>query len=141
MIKKYGLDLLCVATHYSNRFENSDNYLDLTGDDEIKDYSMYLKNTTQQEIISQFCDKCLIISNNMDNNPPKIQWKNLHFVWKQFLSELNLPNMIYSNNLKTTLISLYNYNESSDSFSGIVSKYLPIESDFIQFWDNSQGNY
>jgi hypothetical protein len=138
IIKKYGLDLLCVATHYSNRFENSDNFLETNVDIEVYNYSLYLKNSTQQEIITRFCNKCLLVSNNSENNnSPKILWKNLHFVWKQFLSEYSLPNMIYSNNLKIALTNVYSYNESTDSFSGIVSKYLPVESDFIQFWDKT----
>ena len=142
IIKKYGLDLLCVATHYSNRYETSDNFLESNEDPELNNYIYYLKNNTQQEIINRFCNKCLLISNNNNNennnsNTPKILWKNLHFVWKQFLSENSFPNMIYSNNLKNALINLYSYNETTDSFSGIVSKYLPIESDFIQFWDKT----
>ena len=32
---------------------------------------------------------------------------------------------------------MYNYNEETDSFIGITSKYLPIQSDFIRFWENT----
>jgi hypothetical protein len=66
-----------------------------------------------------------------------MEWKNLHFLWKQFLSSSDLPNIIYSNSLKNILKDLYNYNETTDSFIGITSKYLPIQSDFIKFWENS----
>jgi len=146
---KNGLNLICVATHYSNRYENSDNYLNTKADEELKNYSFYLKNVPQQEIISKFCSKCFQITNtNNDNsgNINKIEWKNVHFIWKQFISSLSLPNMIYSNTLKNILKETFNYDDSSDAFINITSKYLPIESDFIKFWEktiiiNEQSNF
>jgi len=137
---KNGLDLICVATHYSNRYENSDNYLNTKADEELKNYSFYLKNVKNQEIISNFCTKCFQTTNNgadINNNVTKIEWKNVHFIWKQFISSLSLPNMIYSNTLKNLLKETFSYDESSDSFINITSKYLPIESDFIKFWEKT----
>ena len=135
---KNGLDLICVATHYSNRYENSDNYLNTTADEELKNYSFYLKNIPQQEIITKFCSKCFQTTNiDINNTVTKIEWKNVHFIWKQFISSLSLPNMIYSNTLKNLLKEIFNYDESSDSFINITSKYLPIESDFIKFWEKT----
>ena len=136
LFKKIGLDLVCVAAHYSNRHENSDKYLDTKADEELKIYANYLKNTNQPEIITKFCNKCLYLVND-ENISSKIEWKNLHFIWKQFLSSCYLPNMIYSNTLKTYLKTIYNYDELTDSFIGITSKYLPIESDFIKFWETN----
>jgi len=147
---KNGLDLICVATHYSNRYENSDNYLNTKADEELKNYSYYLKNVPQQEIISNFCSKCFQITNtntntntntdndtNNNNSITKIEWKNVHFIWKKFISTISLPNMIYSNTLKNLLKETFSYDEASDSFINITSKYLPIESDFIKFWEKT----
>ena len=140
---KNGLDLICVATHYSNRYENSDNYLNIKADEELKNYAFYLKNIPQQEIISNFCTKCFQTTNNnindidVNNNITKIEWKNVHFIWKQFISSLSLPNMIYSNTLKNLLKETFSYDELTDSFINITSKYLPIESDFIKFWEKT----
>lgn len=133
---KNGLDLICVATHYSNRYENSDNYLNTNADEELKNYSFYLKNIPQQEIISNFCSKCFQITNTNTSND-KIEWKNVHFIWKQFISSLSLPNMIYSNTLKNMLKETFSYDDSADAFINITSKYLPIESDFIKFWEKT----
>ena len=134
---KNGLDLICVATHYSNRYENSDNYLNTNADEELKNYSFYLKNIPQQEIISNFCSKCFQITNTNNSSNDKIEWKNVHFIWKQFISSLSLPNMIYSNTLKNILKETFSYDDSSDAFINITSKYLPIESDFIKFWEKT----
>ena len=133
ILKKIGLDLLCVAAHYSKRYEKSDNFIETTSDEELKIYTYYLKNTNPQNIVSEFCNKYII----EDMPEYKMEWKNLHFVWKQFLSNSNLPNVIYSNTLKTLVKERYFYDENSDSFLAITSKHLPIYSDFIKFWENT----
>jgi hypothetical protein len=45
--------------------------------------------------------------------------------------------MIYSNTLKNLLKEIFSYDEITDSFINITSKYLPIESDFIKFWEKT----
>ena len=148
IIKKIGLDLLCISAHYSNRYENSDNYLNVKADEELKTYSFYLKNNSNTDIVSSFCNNYFTCigptekdkekdKENNENKQCKIEWKNVHYIWKQFISNMSLPNMIYSNTLKTILKEKYSYDESSDSFINITSKYLPTESDFIKFWDNT----
>lgn len=133
ILKKIGLDLLCVAVHYSKRYESSDKFIENKIDEDFINYAYYLKNSNQNIIVSEFCSKYII---NTSSNI-QIEWKNLHFLWKQFLSNSNLPNIIYSNTLKNLLKELYTYNEDTDSFIGITSKYLPIQSDFINFWENT----
>lgn len=130
ILKKKGLDLLCVAAHYSKRYGNSDNFVEHKSDEELKNYTNYIKQNTQQEIIEEFCKKYIIETNNL-----QIEWKNIHFIWKQFLSDNHYPNMIYSNTLKNILIDKYKFNEESDVFMGITSKFLPIQRDFIKFWE------
>jgi hypothetical protein len=142
IIKKIGLDLMCIAAHYSNRYENSDNYLNTKADEELKNYSLYLKNNSTTEIVSNFCNKYFtcIGSNEKEYNENKhckIEWKNVHYIWKQFISNMSLPNMLYSNTLKTILKEKYIYDDSCDSFINITSKYLPTESDFIKFWNST----
>ena len=93
LLKKIGLDLLCVAAHYSKRYENSDKFIENKSDEELKGYSYYLKNTLQNIIVNDFCNKYIVeVSNEL-----KMDWKHLHFIWKQFLSASYLPNIIYSN--------------------------------------------
>jgi hypothetical protein len=133
MLKKIGLDLLCVAAHYSNRYENSDKFIDDNFDEELKSYTFYLKNSNQNNIVLEFCDEYLTQS-EVDC---KIEWKNLHFVWKQFLSKCSLPNVIYSNTLKLLFKEKYKYDNETDTFIGVTSKYFPFQNDFIQFWEKT----
>lgn len=133
MLKKNGLDLLCVATHYSKRYEHSDKFIENKSDDDLVNYTYYLKNSSQNSIITDFFSKYIV-----ETIPGyKLGWKNLHFVWKQFLSNSHLPNIIYSNTLKNLIKDKYNYEEEHDSFIGITSKFLPVHSDFIKFWENT----
>ena len=134
LLKKIGLDLLCVSAHYSKRYENSDKFIENNADEELKSYTTYLKNKNQHNIINEFCKKYIIINSETQC---KMEWKNIHFVWKQFLSSYNLPNVIYSNTLKNLFKEKYLYDENSDSFIAITSKYLPVHSDFIKFWENT----
>jgi hypothetical protein len=133
ILKKIGLDLLCVATHYSKRYENSDKFIDNKSDEELKNYAYYLKYSNPNAIVDEFRIKYIVDTNN--NN--KMEWKNIHFVWKQFLSKYSLPNVIYSNTLKSIIKESYSYDEQTDSFIGITSKYLPVHIDFIKFWENT----
>lgn len=133
MLKRIGLDLLCVAAHYSSRYENSDSFIDNRADEELKQYSYYLKHTNPNNIIDDFSNKYILDG----KSECKMEWKSLHFVWKQFLSKTNLPNVIYSNSLKSQFKEKYSYDGESDSFMGITSRYLPVESDFIKFWENT----
>lgn len=133
LLKKIGLDLLCVAAHYSKRYENSDKFIENKLDEDLKSYVCYLKNSNPSNIVDEFCSKYIIIS----VSECKMEWKNIHFVWKQFLSNSNLPNVIYSNTLKNLFKEKYQYHEESDSFCGITSKHVPIYSDFIKFWENT----
>jgi hypothetical protein len=133
ILKKIGLDLLCVAAHYSKRYENSDKFIENKSDEELKIYTNYLKNTNPNKIVCEFTNKYII---ETDKNV-FIEWKNLHFVWKQFLSNCNLPNIIYSNTLKNILKTLYPFDEQSEIFYGITSKYLPVHMDFIKFWEST----
>jgi len=133
-LKKIGLDLLCVAIHYSKRYESSDKFLENKSDEEFKNFAFYLRSNSQQKIIECFCEKFL---RKVDDNKSMIHWKNLHFIWKQFLYANYLPNMIYSNSLKTCLKEIYKYDEDNDCFINLTSKYLPIESDFIKFWEKT----
>ena len=139
-LRKYGLDLLCVSAHYSNRYESSENFLNNNVNEDLKTYSLYLKNNNQNLVIDEFCKHSIISSpvsynnNNTEKNKFSIQWKNMHYIWKLYISQFSLPSMIYANTLKNLLKERFSYDEETDSFLNITSKYLPNVSDFILFW-------
>jgi hypothetical protein len=134
LLKRIGLNLLCIATHYSKRYQHSDHFLNNCSDDDLLHYVHTLKNTTQQEIVQRFVDECIESTTEPEYC---IEWKNVHFMWKQFLSGVGLPNVVFSTTLKSTLSEMFVYDKETDSFKGITSKYLPVYKDFIKFWETT----
>lgn len=134
-LNNIGLDLLCVAIHYSNRYINSEYFIETKADDDLRSYVYYLKNNTSKNIVISFINSSLIKNENTYNN--RIDWKSLHFIWKQYLNNNYLPNIIYSNTLKIHLKELIqkDYDIENDILINYTSPYLPLHKDFDKFWN------
>ena len=151
VLNKIGIDLLCVAAHYSDRYTNSDNFI-MNKEDLIQSYSMFFLSNTTNKIVDDFVSQCIeqVTTNpNNPNNPNNIynlSWKNMHYIWKQYLSSINVPNMIYSNTLKALLKERLAFTENTTIcvvgssltdiiFPNVTSKFLPSVSHFLSFWE------
>ena len=134
MLNKIGIDLLCVASHYSTRYNNAETYLSLkmkeTENNDLKQHVLFFVNNSSQQMIDDFVSKCLTDSSD---DSFIISWKNMHYIWKLYLNQQNVPNMIYSNHLKEILKAKLSYNADKDSFTKITSKFLPEISMFLHF--------
>jgi|TARA_B110000093_G_scaffold182130_1_gene227935 hypothetical protein len=137
MLNDYSVDLLCVAAHYSNRYGNADLFLETC--DDISEYALYMKHHSQEQVFEQFCDQFIekVEQKHGDLNVTLLNWKNMHYLWKLFVSKYSLPNVMYSNHFKMLLKDKYTYEESNDTFINVTSSQLPIVSDFLTFWDTS----
>ena len=141
MLNKIGIDLLCVAAHYSDRYNNSDNFLQNESDETNKQYSLFFVNNPIDKIGTDFIKQCLDLSTNANTNVTvtanALSWKNMHYIWKQYLSSINIPNMLYTNGLKELLKGklLHSSGEGDVIFLNVTSKYLPSVSSFLSFWD------
>lgn len=134
IVSKFGIDFLCVATHYSERYSNSDNYLITKADANIRDICMFFYNNPISNIIESFVSQCL---EKADENH-FLTWKNMHYIWKCHLTNMNLPNVLYSNNLKAMLKEKLQYNEFPNDgilFLNVTSKLLPNIAKFLAFWE------
>jgi len=128
--KENNIDIFCVAAHYSQRYDNGDNYLEnKCQDDNLKSYAFYLRDKTEKNIIDEFCNKNIEASDECS-----ISWKNLQFLWKQFVETEKIPNVLFSATLKTLLIDKFDYDSDKDVFLDCTSKHLPVVSKFIKFW-------
>lgn len=137
VLNKIGIDLLCVACHYSDRYENADNYLKSKAEEELKKYTLFFANNSIDGVIDDFKKQC-IQATSIEDDTYTISWKNMHYIWKQYLSSINIPNILYSNKLKDILKSCYTYEETINNdiiFKYITSKNLPNFSSFLQFWE------
>jgi hypothetical protein len=171
------LDLLCVACHYSQRYESADRFLlKSTNGEIIADSVFYLKGLNQETLADDFVENFLEIRKtpllvstgsptqtrenirnfvsttttdgqvlSMDSiitktTQTQITWKDMLYLWKQFIETKNIPNVISQQSLKSILttkkLTDY-YREQSDAFIGITCKHLPGIQKFIDFWNET----
>ena len=126
------INIFVVACYYSNRYENADEYLNKCSDITFTNHVLFLKNNEPEEIVNKF-----INSKIQELNESVISQKNMLYLWKCYLEENNIPNIIFISNLKNILKQKLNYNESNDKYIGYTSLGLPIVSNFIKFWDEN----
>ena len=131
-IKEYVLDFICVCIHYSNRYNTSEEFLFKEARQNFRKNILFLKTTNQDMLIDMFIKDFLIIDKSIKS---EIDWKNMHFLWKKFIENLNIPNVIYTNILKQKL--LLKLETDNDSFIGLTSKYLPNIEEFLCFWNEN----
>lgn len=142
---KTGLNLLCVACHYSNRYYSSDNYLvKYSNDIGLTDATFFLKNSTPESLAAMFVNEYIVSSSSNGSNGSlgtldQVSWKNMMYLWKHFLESRRLSSVIAQTKLRNTLITLLDqhYSEDDDCFIGISSKYLPTVNKFLQFWNEN----
>ena len=142
ILNKIGIDLLCVAAHYSDRYSNSDNYLNMNLSIE-SDATLFFTKNNVNTIIDNFLVQCIepVTTNELLDSVSKynLTWKNMHYIWKQYLSSINVPNMLYANNLKILLKEQLSFDETNNLdiiFTNVTSKFLPAVSSFLSFWEN-----
>jgi len=133
ILNNIGIDLLCVASHYSEQYTNSENYLKNNTVDCVKEYISYFVNNQLENIVDDFIKNCI----ETDYSETNISWKNMHYIWKLYLTSINIPNMVYSTHLQTILAEKIDNTLENNNilFTHVTSKYLPNVSSFLSFWD------
>lgn len=137
-----GLDLLCVACHYSYRYASADTYLaKYSNNDTVLKYVMYLNNRSPTQLVEQFIQEYLTKpAVTIDAaTATTLDWKHMQYLWKHFLTALSLPNPVSSAQLKVFLTQLLeeHYSADADNFVGITSRYLPSVKLFLKFWNDN----
>lgn len=125
------LNILCVAIHYSVRFNNSENYLENEMDINQINYINLLVNN---KIIDNFIDNNLESSESNDNT---ISNKSMHYLWNDFLTQNDIPIIYFSTTIKNILKTKLKYCETGDYYTNILSNKLPIIRNFLTFWNNN----
>ena len=139
-LKLFALDILCVAVHYSTRYDSADSFLmESNMDKEIENNILFLKNHSQCEIVDHFLYEYIRPSSESDSMIP---WKTMQYLWKHYLDIHRLPAIIFQSNLKQLLIerwqcSMRMYDVNGDVFVGAFSKYMPSIQSFLSFWSEN----
>ena len=132
-VPRMSIDILCVACHYSKRFDGADSYLqDHCHDSSLARYALQLANTTPEGLVTGFVKDCI-----EGCAQRRIHTKNMIFVWKQYLARRDLPSVIFYGALKDMLRSQLDYSAEEDAFLGVTSPYVPIVAAFLRFWSES----
>ena len=64
-----GLNMLCVACHYSNRYQSSDNYLvKYSNDVALTDSTFFLKNATTDSLTAMFIEEYIFTSSSSSSS-------------------------------------------------------------------------
>lgn len=132
-MSKYMIDFLCVSSHYATRYGTADKFLNSCNDLKLVEHSLFLNKNTQESIVNNF----IVNSLTINNHSTYIDVKNMFFLWKKFLNELALPNIIFYETLKTILKSKIKYDDEKERFMGVTSIHLPIVSLFMRFWEEN----
>jgi hypothetical protein len=145
IISEYGVDIICVASHYSIKHGSSDNFIStISLDESLANSVYYLKNHSQSQVVDIFINSYLTLSSVQSTTSSsvvniEISWKNIQYLWKHFLSTSGLPSIMFQQTLKEHLILKLNdrYVEERESFRDILSKFLPNIQIFLQFWEET----
>jgi len=131
--KKHIIDILCVSAHYSTRYINAENFLNMQcKDTTTQQRVLYLKPYSQETLVSKFIQTCTETS---PQSNVRITWKNMLYLWKVFIEDERIPNVLFVNLFKQLLIQrLPSYSETTDSFLQLTSKHLPLVTRFNEFW-------
>lgn len=132
VISRYIVDVLCVASHYSERYGSADKYLEQCSDTEFVTETLYLSKNTPETIVDAFIKDVIEPCDGSH-----METKNMIFIWKKYMKDKNLPNILFYEPLKNLLREKLKYNEENDKFSNITSAHLPIVGDFIRFWNDT----
>jgi hypothetical protein len=103
---------------------------------------LYLSRTNPDELIDRFIHDYIDIEEPTANRSvisTTVSWRNMQYLWKQYLDMKNLPSAITLQVVKGKVITkLANkYKEDADEFQGICSKYLPEIQKFILYWNST----
>ncbi len=128
---KYMLDFLCVAAHYMVVYGSADGFLEQCNEPKLVEHALFLNKNTPENMISTFVNKSLTPA------PCTIDIKNMIFLWKKYLADLALPNVIFYDSLKTILKEQIKYDEEKECFLDITSIHLPVVVLFMRFWEEN----
>ena len=152
------LDVICVACHYSLRYNSADEYLtNYCNDMVLPRYVFYMKNMKLDALLDEFVNMVIdrdekhqltsltatqvlpILNNPTHMRVTQITWKNMQYLWKQYLCDKDLPAVVFLQTLKTMLVERLapHYNAEMDSFVGVCSKMLPAIHTFLNFWEDT----
>ena len=137
------IDMICVASHYSIRYETADRFIEkINTDQTILNYSFFIKDRSPLLIVQQFIQEYIQVLPDQgvqSSSFHTINWKNMFYLWKHFLDNHKVPTIIFQQNLKQILIGELseNYDIGTEQFHKVYSTFIPTIQQFLEFWNET----
>lgn len=129
---RHIIDVLCVAVHYSQRYGSADSFLTRVSDAGLRDMCFYVKDKKPEDVVDDFLHRAVTSCNG-----GHITGRNMFFIWKKFLDNVNVPNIVFHDKLSSLFRAKIAYDPVSERYTDVTSTYLPEVSRFIEFWDKN----
>lgn len=129
-----AIDLLCVAAHYSERYESADQYLEMYSNDaDLVKYATHFRWKTAKDVVAEFAAEYFRAS---DDNENKITDATMEYLWRKYLKERQFPAVLGSQGFLSTAIEYFPGKHDADAncFRGLVSSHSGVIDKFQRFW-------
>jgi len=122
------LDMICLAYHYSVRYESGDAFLDQALNEPIQDQVLWIGRNTKEMTLEAFSRDYLCVKEGVD-----IHEKDMLFLWKVYRKEKRVIHLFRNKrDILDTLAKQFVYQEPY--FKQVYSMFLPHVEKFNQFW-------
>jgi hypothetical protein len=129
-INEHILDIVFVAMHYSNRYDQAEKYLMKKIED--KDKILFLKDKKDKDIMKLFLDNCFTYQKKT-----YMTYSEMYYMWKIYMKKENIPELYtetkFLQKIKETIKEL----DISGNDKNIINKYndnLNTVRKFKTFW-------
>ncbi len=123
-----------MAVHYSNRYGSSEEYIlsKSCGNPKLERI-LFLKDKTKLGLVTDFISKKIIL---VDDKTLSIGWNEMYYIWKIYLYENELPNILFKNTLKELINKQIAFDDNK-GFLGITSPHLLFITNLKEFWSKN----
>lgn len=122
------MDMICLAYHYSERYESGDTFLDHALNEPLQDQVLWIERNTKEMTLHAFSRDYLCVKEGVD-----IHEKDMLFLWKVYRKEKRVIQLFQNKrDILDTLAKQFIYQEPY--FKQVYSMFLPHVEKFNQFW-------
>ena len=122
------MDMVCLAYHYSERYECGDAFLEQALNEPLQDQVLWIERNTKEMTLDAFTSDYLCIKEGVD-----IHEKDMLFLWKVYRKEKRMIHLFQNKrDILDTLAKNFVYQEPY--FRQVYSMFLPHVEKFNQFW-------
>lgn len=124
------LNIVSVAIHYSQRYENSETFLKEKVDCDINNI-LFFENNNQEKIVDMFCNNYLV-----DISGDSLKEEEIKYLWLKFIEYKNIPELFDDYSLQKSLLKLSNeIIMKNDTLLYKTHENIYIFRKFLEFWN------